>query len=115
MTIPSLVPGSIIQVAYRQAHHLKQPVELYVTSIGSETDAEPSKTILVYADSDWTVQRVKREFAQIKGTADLNNCKLYFQGCSLKEKMTLMEYHIINGKEVFLIFTIDFFVGFITI
>jgi len=79
---------------------MKQPVELYVTSIENETspDATPCKTILIYADSDWTVQRVKREFAQIKGTSDLNNCKLYFQGCSLKEKMTLMEYHILNGK-----------------
>ncbi len=88
-------------MASRQAQHLKTPVELYVTSIGGDgghEDEHASKTILVYADSDWTVQRVKREFAQIRGTTDWSNCKLYFQGCSLKEKMTLMEYHIINGE-----------------
>jgi len=79
--------GSTIYVTCRQAHQLKRPIELYIT------DMADSSIVLIYADLEWTVQRVKKEYAQQKGNEHLT-CRLYAKGCAMEEKRTLSEYRL---------------------
>jgi len=83
----AIVNGSIIHVQCRPSERLSQPVELYVTDFGDH------KTILVIVDAEWTIQRIKKEYAQLKGT-EWSNCRLYYRGGTLKEKRVLSEYQI---------------------
>ena len=83
--------GSTIFITCRQAHQLKRPIELYIT------DMADSSIVLIYADLEWTVQRVKKEYAQQKGNEHLT-CRLYARGCVMEEKRTLSEYRLSDGE-----------------
>lgn len=56
-----------------------------------------NKVVLIYADLEWTVQRVKKEYAQQRGNEHLT-CRLYTKGCAMQDKRTLAEYKLLDGN-----------------
>jgi len=109
-----VLAGSIIHVTYRHAHRMLRPVELriiYHDSTTTAKDPEMSsrrgsdasnvserKSFVMYAEADWSVGRVKREFAQMREIKDWRSLKVLENGISLREKYLLTDYHIQNGN-----------------
>jgi hypothetical protein len=80
--------GSIIHVQCRKnVNHISQPVELYVND-----DEKPQLTLLV-VDADWTVGRIMKEYAQLKGNESWNY-RLSYRGVNLRERRVLGDYQI---------------------
>ena len=68
------------------------------SSSSSASSVSGRKTFLMYAEADWTVSRVKREFAQVREIKDWKNYKFFLNGQSLRGKYLLADYHINNGN-----------------
>lgn len=85
---------------------MAHPVELRIVYTVRDSGNSPAnassvsnrRTSLMYVEADWSLGRVKREFAKIREIKDWKSYQLYLNGVPLKEKYLLADYYITNGK-----------------
>jgi len=56
-----------------------------------------NQSFVIYGQADWSVGRVKRDFAQMREIKDWRSLKVLANGIFLREKYLLTDYHVQNG------------------